>query len=564
MKKPIIFSVNNVYTRAVGGDSHSKAYIEKAVTYQVTFWGRTRAKSHASGGISYVPEKKTRDIKFGDATWFLTGWVWLLKRALEAQGYPVYFADQRQKPEKEFDWSIPGKKKGMEPYPFQEKAISKAETFARGVLEIPTGGGKTLIAMWIVQKLGVKTLYIVPNKLLLDQVHSDFSDEFGKDSVGIVGDGKFEHRDITISTVQTLWSRRDTKEVEFLLQSTDCMIIDECHVVGSVRDYGTQFYKTVRKSKGKQYERLGNIWYEIARKCSAYYRFGLSATPGERKEIDGGVLRGVTGDMLMQVSASDLIRDGYLTRPEIFMYYSATQYTEGSAQNLLDYKEVYENSIINNEDRNRDIAALCAAYARAGKTVLVTVSRIEHGKNIAERIAQQDGIKGDDYAMIFGSTKKADRAEIVERFKNKETKILIGTIFKMGFNVKNLDVILLADAGRKQQNTEQRVGRVLRLFEGKRAIVVDFLDDDESFSLMHSLWRLRYYLSEPAFVVNPIGFRIESAMKRRPFIFDEDGLTKKGESSVCVLDVEAAKALQDDVKKPFIVKARIIEEREVA
>ena len=558
MKPPILFSVSNVYTRMAGGDEEAQEYVQKATTYEITYWGRQGTRSYASGRRGFASAKKTRLVRFGGPGWFLTGWALIIKQALERRGYTVSMVDRRVKPELEFQWPAPK----LAPYPYQEEAADACVEAGRGILEIPTGGGKTLIAAWIIQRLGVKTLYVVPNKLLLDQVSKDLRKDFGEDQVGYIGSGTFDVRNITVSTVQTLWARRDKEEVQKLLAEVNCMIIDECHVVGSVRDYGTQYYKSVQKTSGVTRDRLGNMWYEIARYCGAYYRFGLSATPGERKEIDGGVLRGVTGGMLMKLTASKLIDEGYLAAPEVFMYYVDNECRNASRMDLVDYQEMYKTNILENQERNRLIADLCGAYARSGKTVLVTVSRVEHGKRIIELMQQQPHLDESEYAFVYGSTNKAERQEAIERFIQKDVKVLVGTVFKMGFNVKNLDVILLADAGRKQQNTEQRVGRVLRYFHGKRAIVIDFVDDDDSVSLQHSLWRLRYYLSEPAFTVNLVGFDAEEMMKRKPFIF-EGNLTRKGESSICVLDVEAAQSIPGAGKEDYKINAKIVNVGEV-
>ena len=57
------------------------------------------------------------------------------------------------------------------------------------------------------------------------------------------------------------------------------------------------------------------------------------------------------------------------------------------------------------------------------------------------------------------------------------------------------------------------------MFSGKRAVVVDFIDDDNAVAFKHSLIRLNYYLSERSFIVTPLGFTIEDLKQRRPHAF---------------------------------------------
>ena len=566
--KHLLFIMRNVYTRIAGARGPAAEFIQKASTYRVKYYARVRAEPAWGGKPTYAPLKKTKDLSFGDEKWIPTGWVPLFEQALKKLGYTVHVLDCRTKPRSR-DWpkGRPGSLRlpPMEPYGFQRDIVEVAARVGRGVLKIPTGGGKTFIAENLVWELGVSTLYIVPNLVLLDQVYEDFAEDFGEDQVGRIGDGKFDPKTISISTVQTLWARREDPQVQTLLKTVECLIIDECHVVGSSARDGEGWHtrqdkkKANHKGRQKRYtqQRVGNSWFEVARMCTgAYYRFGMSATPGGRKEIDGGLLRAMTGGVIVKRSTSDLIEEGYLTRPEIYMYYAPSwDPGKNSFFDLLNWNDVYKKAILENEQRNKLIADLSCAYARSGRTVLVTVSRVKnHGQPLYEKIKEELG--EDQVAFVHGSTTKQQRLEVFQAFREKKIKVLIGTVFKMGFNVKSLDVIILADGGRKQLNTEQRVGRVLRLFQGKRAIVIDFMDDDNNIALGHSLRRMRYYLSEPAFEFTAVNFDIKEVIDRKPFIFRPKPL----EGVQCIVDLEAPKPnVVKGGTEPVEIKAKIRE-----
>ena len=480
--------VGNIYTTAEVPDTSAESIIQTVTTYVVESyvvrkWTGSRA-----------PEKVQKRFRFGTGTLFPTGHLWRVKRILENSGYTVGVVDERTEPSRSVEYKMP--KHSLRPY--QQRTVDVYAEAGRGTIEIPTGGGKTLIASHLIYDIGVKTLYIVPNRLLLNQVHQDLSKYFGKRMVGRVGEGVFEPRAVTVATAQTLHVRKESPDVQALINSSELLIIDECHVIGAASGRGRQ----------------ANIWYEVARACPAYYRFGMSATPGSATEMRGGLLRGMTGGVLVRVSASDLIDEGFLAQPEVLMYHSDCRALFPPRFDFRNWREVNRRCILENTARNTHIAEIAAAFARGGKSVLITVGQIEkHGQPLYEMLPPSIT------SFVTGGTHRAERKAAIDRFKSKATPILIGTIFKMGFNVPSMDVLILADAGRKEESVAQRVGRVLRFFKGKRAVVVDFLDDDNSVALKHSLYRLKYYLSERSFIVDPIGFKIEEVKARRPDVF---------------------------------------------
>lgn len=66
-----------------------------------------------------------------------------------------------------------------------------------------------------------------------------------------------------------------------------------------------------------------------------------------------------------------------------------------------------------------------------------------------------------------------------------------------GLDVPILDCLILAGGGRSSTRAFQRIGRVLRLYEGKeRAIAFDF-EDYTPMLRRHSKIRKKLYLQEP-------------------------------------------------------------------
>ena len=61
-------------------------------------------------------------------------------------------------------WSLPALRW------YQEAALARwEEAGARGVVALPTGAGKTLVALAAIARLGIAALCLMPTRLLLDQ-----------------------------------------------------------------------------------------------------------------------------------------------------------------------------------------------------------------------------------------------------------------------------------------------------------------------------------------------------------------------------------------------------------
>jgi len=360
----------------------------------------------------------------------------------------------------------------------------------RGIIEIGTGGGKSFIGGRILQYFGAPSLYIVPSLLLLNQTSNEFIKWFGKDRVGVVGGGVFEPSLITVATAQTLWSKIDTIEVANLLKDVQVLILDEAH--------------RITKPKAGSYS-YGNTWYKIAMKAfNARVRIGLTATPGSEDSYSRELLGAVTGKILYTKSLSWLIANGYLSPLKVIIY------NINIPNQINNWAKAYSQNILNNNERNSLIVKQAKKLAKEGKRVLIIVSRIDtHGRILTNKFK---GLA----ESLYGEDKTTIREEVLTRFINKETLILVSSIICEGVDLPEMDVVIMALAGKGGEegtNLRQKLGRVVRKCVGKSsAMVIDFWDNDgyveyidsknkvrskPSILLKHSMQRLKIYKSEP-------------------------------------------------------------------
>lgn len=328
-------------------------------------------------------------------------------------------------------------------YNYQLEAVNKLIKNKWGIIEIGTGGGKTLIAAEAIRQVGLRTLFVIDNKDLLYQTKKEYEEMLGL-KCGIVGMGKREWKyPIVLSTIQTL--NKNLKDFAKQLETFPVAVMDECHVIAS------QSYEKLSKY-------LGNT----------FYRFGFSAT-ARRDDGNDNIIYGHTGTIVYKKNAEDLIKENVLVPPECIFY----QYQkEDDFYFTENWQDEYAQGIVENQERNEAIKKIAKSHSADGQQVMILTKWIKHGEWF------RDNIEGAE--LIYGKTADDIRVKTLEKFRNNELKILIGNlkIFNKGINIKNLDVLINASGNAGDVLTVQSIGRALRKNPGKKkAYYIDFYDN---------------------------------------------------------------------------------------
>ena len=136
-----------------------------------------------------------------------------------------------------------------EPHFYQTEALNAWIVANRwGSVVLPTGAGKTVLALHAIEKTGVSTLVVVPTIDLLHQWYARLENAFGT-RIGTWYGLEKEIHPITVTTYPSAWSHAETLGNLFKL-----LIFDEIHHLPAPS------------------------WHEIALICAAPYRLGLTAT----------------------------------------------------------------------------------------------------------------------------------------------------------------------------------------------------------------------------------------------------------------------------------------------
>lgn len=402
---------------------------------------------------------------------FPTGLVPTVAQALEESGYSYQLHDNRTYPEtvEEIRPLTDIELRG-----YQTEAVLEGLKSKRGVFSLPPGLGKTEIMIALVNSLrAFPTLWLTHTRTLLEQTFERFKQRLEHQgiSIGQIGGGSWQPKDITIATVQTLTHKANHKKVIELLKPIQVIISDEAHHTPS------------------------KTWFKLLCGCSAPFRFGCSATPLDRGDGSDLCLIGTAGDIIYELTPMEAAELGFIDVPKItFVEYmdGCNSAKEPYAGEVI-WKELYEKHIVNASLRNQAILDVCKHCVESDRRAIVLIRMIEHGKILEKELIRW--FQTDAHVkFVWGTSSDAVRHEVVEAFKDGVVRVLIASsIFDEGADIPEIDAVVIAAAGKSAIKAMQRAGRGMRKSSEKQLLVFDFMDRAHPVLLKHSNARRRVY-----------------------------------------------------------------------
>jgi superfamily II DNA or RNA helicase len=330
---------------------------------------------------------------------------------------------------------------------FQVEAVEAMAARDFGVLQAPTGSGKTVVALALIARRRQPALVVVHTKELLDQWVDRIEKFLGIPAreVGIIGGGKMEVGDrLTVALVQSLY-----KCAGEVAPHIGFLVADECH-----RTPARTFTEAV-----------------TAFDCR--YMLGLSATPWRRDGLSR-LIYWYVGDKVHEVDKAALVEAGHVLQAEVV-------WRETDFEPSFDPSEEYPqmlSELCQDPTRNALIAADVAREARDGGGVcLVLTDRKNHCQTLVELLATQ----GITAAVLTGDLNNGERQAVVEDLNGGRVKVLVATgqLIGEGFDCRELTTLFLATPIKFNGRLLQYLGRVLRPAPGKeKARVFDYVDSN--------------------------------------------------------------------------------------
>lgn len=348
--------------------------------------------------------------------------------------------------------------------PEQLRLVSSAIEKQRGVLVAPTGIGKSLLGLAIVSAFPKSQLLWLCHTIDLMYQAADFARKhlpIKESDIGFVGDGHNEIRHLTFSTRQSFIKAVAEYGIDF-----DIIIVDEVHHLSSTSD--------------SQYG-------EILRNMLAPIRIGLTATMPDKLESILAI-EGLIGPIIDEVTIQEGQELAIMADIKIKFLKVPVDYR---VKDLRKYNDVYEAGVVHNQSLNDLVAATAADHAEKGDSVLILVTRLDHGENILNACIKQS-VKA---FFAHGATEGEVRKEIKEALNEKKIHVVIATtIFSEGVNIPELNVLINAAGGKSEIRTLQSVGRGLRLTATKKLLTLyDILNLSHNYLISHVGERLAIY-----------------------------------------------------------------------
>jgi len=336
--------------------------------------------------------------------------------------------------------------------PDQQIAAEAMLAHDTGVLAATTAFGKTVIAAWLIAKRAVNTLVLVHRMQLQEQWIERLSTFLGLPAreIGRVGGGRKKPTSVLdVAVIQSLVRKGIVNDC---VENYGQVIVDECHHLSA-----QSFELVVRQARAK-------------------YTTGLSATVA-RKDGHHPIVFMQCGPVRHRVNAKAQaaarpFEHVVVVRPTDFRpLQPACPDVRAQFQNL--YRE-----LIADDQRSRTICSEVVQAVRDGRSPLVLTERNDHLDSLASRLAPE---VRNLFMLRGGMSRKsleAVRLQMGAVSVGDERVILAtGRYIGEGFDDGRLDTLFLTLPVSWHGTIAQYVGRLHRLYEGKREVrVYDYAD----------------------------------------------------------------------------------------
>ncbi|HMF14208.1 MAG TPA: DEAD/DEAH box helicase family protein [Gemmataceae bacterium] len=357
-----------------------------------------------------------------------------------------------------------------DPFPHQTEALETwIEQGSRGVVVLPTGTGKTHLAILAIHSTARPALVVTPTIDLLNQWYGELMVAFGG-PIGLLGGGYYDFQPLTVTTYDSAYIHLERWGNRFGL-----LVFDECHHLP-----GPSYMTTA----------IGSI---------APFRLGLTATP-ERADGQEMLLPELIGPIVYRKEIKQLSGDYLAT------YKARRVYVELPPEEQERYRQAREEyrkfvdargismggpggwqRFIQETCRTQEGRAAFLAYREQKRIAQAAPAKLQTLENLLEThrhdrvlIFTADNATVYQIARRFlvpaitHQTKTKERKVILERFHSGEYPVIVTSqVLNEGVDVPAANVgIILSGTGSVREHV-QRLGRLLRKVGDKQALLYE-------------------------------------------------------------------------------------------
>ncbi|MDR0304937.1 MAG: DEAD/DEAH box helicase family protein [Chitinispirillales bacterium] len=361
-------------------------------------------------------------------------------------------------------------KNPLEPRTHQKRAIEFwRRNDSKGVIVMPTGAGKSLVARLAISLVSRNTLVLAPTLDLVGQWERQLSESFNI-PIGILGGGRKSIEKITVSTYDSA-----AVMMEYIGNKFGFVIFDECHHL------------------------TGEIYRKAAQFCIAPFRLGLTATPESENEF---LLYELIGKKVFHTQINELEKNILapykVERINVELTAAEQRKYDESRQRYLSFIRKTGINFSSKDGWNKFIITCFSskdgkkafeAYKTQKEIPQICENKIAEIKRILYKHAGEQCIiftADNDTAYKIGrmfylpvithNTKPQERKSFLERFREKKYPILVTSkVLNEGVDVPEASVGIIVSGSGSIREHVQRLGRILRPSVDKIAVLYELI-----------------------------------------------------------------------------------------
>jgi superfamily II DNA or RNA helicase len=359
------------------------------------------------------------------------------------------------------------------PHEDRAAAFEKLTLESRVAME-PRPYQREALAAWRQAPPGLRGVVVVPTLALLKQWYSVLTDAFGASvTVGLLGGGYHEITPLTITTYDSAYIHTERYGDRFAL-----VVYDEVHHLPSPKNA------------------------IIPKMLLAPYSLGLTATP-ERPDGGHDLLPNLAGPVVYRRSPEDLagtfLAPFDLVRVPIELTaHERFDYAQAEAV-YKDFLEKHRLPMRSPEDWQRFIMVAATSHSGGREALLAARRRREIREGAMRKGATLETLlrrHWDDRVIVFAKsveevyalsrrflipgvtyeTPARERKEILDRFREGRYRVVIASdVLNEGVDVPDAGVAIILAGSASRREYVQRLGRILRPKDGKRAVLYELI-----------------------------------------------------------------------------------------
>jgi len=344
----------------------------------------------------------------------------------------------------------------MQLRPHQTKAIKAMLRNDKGQVIVPTGGGKTMCMIddamneFSRSYMGQTIVVVAPRILLANQLSAEFLEFIDNAEVLHVHSGETHHYSTTKASRISVWSTKNA--------ASNQIIFTTYHSLHRVQESGihvdTIYFDEAHNSVQRNFFPATEHFSNNAERC--YY---FTATPkySLTPQKAGMNWKDVYGDVICQVPAPKLVRDGHILPPKVEVYKSRIL-----AKDELVADRDCEQMVQSIDNIQKSKVLICA---KSTKQIITLLSHTEFIDDLTHRGYSWMTITSRTGAIVDGE--KVSREDFFNtlnewgRNPDKKFVVLHHSILSEGINVHGLEAVLFMRS-MDYITISQTIGRVIR------------------------------------------------------------------------------------------------------